>query len=65
MSILVSPSGVVDHSNPVSSFLLRPIPNSKITPVTTLYRMEPFVQEFYKDWSKAEISPHYGYNSRG
>lgn len=26
--------------------------------------LTPFVEEFYKDWGKAEITPHYGYNSR-
>lgn len=26
--------------------------------------LTPFVEEFYKGWGKAEITPHYGYNSR-
>ncbi|SVA05916.1 uncharacterized protein METZ01_LOCUS58770 [marine metagenome] len=26
--------------------------------------LTPFVQDFYKDWGNAEITPHYGYNSQ-
>ena len=26
--------------------------------------LTPFVEEFYKDWGKADVSPYYGYNSR-
>ncbi len=26
--------------------------------------LTPFVEEFYKDWGKADVAPHYGYNSR-
>ncbi len=42
----------------------RPVEGRALEARKLVQGLTPFVQEFYKDWGKAEIAPHYGYNSR-
>ncbi len=42
----------------------RPVEGRALEAKKLAQGLTPFVQEFYKDWGKAEITPHYGYNSR-
>ena len=42
----------------------RPVEGQAIEAKKLAQGLTPFVEEFYKDWGKAEITPHYGYNSR-
>ena len=42
----------------------RPVEGTALEARRLVQGLAPFVQEFYKDWGKSEISPHYGYNSR-
>lgn len=42
----------------------RPVEGRALEAKKLAQGLSPFVEEFYKDWGKAEISPHYGFNSR-
>ena len=42
----------------------RPMEGRAIEAKKLAQGLTPFVEEFYKDWGKAETTPHYGYNSR-
>ena len=42
----------------------RPVEEKALEAKKLAQGLTPFVQEFYKDWGKAETTPHYGYNSR-
>ena len=42
----------------------RPVEGQALEARRLVQGLSPFVQEFYKDWGKAEMAPHYGYNSR-
>ena len=44
--------------------LARPVEGHALEARRLVQGLTPFVQEFYKDWGRAEITPHYGYNSR-
>ena len=42
----------------------RPVEGQALEAKKLAQGLTPFVQEFYKDWGKAEVTPHYVYNSR-
>ncbi|MCH7736367.1 MAG: amidohydrolase family protein [Chloroflexi bacterium] len=42
----------------------RPVEGRALDARKLVQGLTPFVQEFYKDWGKSEIAPHYGYSSR-
>jgi cytosine/adenosine deaminase-related metal-dependent hydrolase len=42
----------------------RPVEGQALEAKKLAQGLTPFVEEFYKDWGKAEITPHYGYNNR-
>ena len=42
----------------------RPVEGQALEARKLVQGLTPFVQEFYKDWGRAETTPHYGYNSR-
>ena len=42
----------------------RPVEGQALEAKKLAQGLTPFVKEFYKDWGKAEVTPHYGYNSR-
>ena len=42
----------------------RPVEGRALEARKLVQGLTPFVQEFYKDWGRAETAPHYGYNSR-
>ena len=42
----------------------RPVEERALEAKKLAQGLKPFVEEFYKDWGKAETAPHYGYNSR-
>ena len=42
----------------------RPIEEQALEAKKLAQGLTPFVEEFYKDWGKTDVSPYYGYNSR-
>ena len=42
----------------------RPVEGTALEARRLVQGLAPFVREFYKDWGRAEMAPHYGYNSR-
>ena len=42
----------------------RPVEDQALEARRLVQGLTPHVQEFYKDWGRAEIAPHYGYSSR-
>ncbi len=42
----------------------RPVEGQALKAKKLARGLTPFVEEFYKDWGIAEITPHYGYNCR-
>ena len=42
----------------------RPIEGQALDAKKLARGLTPFVEEFYKDWGKSEMTPHYGYNNR-
>ena len=42
----------------------RPVEGQALKAKKLARGLTPFVEEFYKDWGNAEITPHYGYNCR-
>ena len=42
----------------------RPMEGRAIEAKKLAQGLTPFVEEFYKDWGKADAMPHYSYNSR-
>ncbi len=42
----------------------RPVEGQALEAKKLAQGLTPFVEEFYKDWGKADVAPHYGYNSR-
>jgi 5-methylthioadenosine/S-adenosylhomocysteine deaminase len=44
--------------------LSRPVEGQALEARRLVQGLTPFVQDFYKDWGRAETAPHYGFNSR-
>jgi hypothetical protein len=42
----------------------RPVEGRALEAKKLAQGLTPFVEEFYEDWGKADVAPHYGYNSR-
>lgn len=42
----------------------RPVEGQALEAKKLAQGLNPFVEDFYKDWGKTEIAPHYGYSSR-